>query len=356
MSKIMAVRIPILARVIFALLGALWAALMRLGWQLPPLPVPLATQHGALMISGFLGTLVCLERAVALQKKWAYAAPLLSGLGGVALLMGLPPEIGRSLITLGSIGLVLIFAFIYRVHPSIDVITMTLGSVMWVTGNLLWLLGPSIVYAVPWWAGFLILTIAGERIELSRVLMLKPRSRTIFTIAVAIFSIGLVLSLAVFEAGLKLSGLGLSLLGLWLLRYDIARHTIKKTGLTRYIAACLLPGYVWLIVGGALWIVYGGNVFAGLTYDALLHTLFLGFVFSMIFGHAPIIVPAVMPIDITYHWRFYIPLVLLQASLVVRIFADLMLNQPLRMWAGLFNVLAILIFLGNLIWSARRRK
>ena len=108
-------------------------------------------------------------------------------------------------------------------------------------------------------------------------------------------SIGLVLSLFVFEVELKLSGLGLTMLGGWLLRYDIARHTIMTTGLTRYIAACLLPGYVWLIVGGALWIIYGGDVFAGLTYDALLPTLFVGFIFSMIFGHAPIIVPAVMP-------------------------------------------------------------
>jgi hypothetical protein len=200
------------------------------------------------------------------------------------------------------------------------------------------------------------MTIAGERLELSRVLMLKPASRTIFKIAVAVFTLGLVLSLFAFDLGLKVGGAGLILLGGWLLRYDIARHTIKKTGLTRYIAACLLPGYVWLIVGGVLWVLYGGQAFAGPLYDALLHSLFLGFVFSMIFGHAPIIVPAVVPIDITYHWRFYIPLVLLQASLVVRILADLMLNQPLRMWAGLFNVLAILIFLGNLILSARRRK
>ncbi len=356
MNKLMLIRFPIIACVVAALLAALWAALLRVGWQMPSLPVPLAAQHGALMISGFLGTLVCLERAVALQKKWAYAAPLLSGLGGLALVIGLPPEIGRGLITLGSIGLVLIFAFIYRVHPSVDVITMALGSSLWLIGNLLWLFGPSIVYAVPWWAGFLILTIAGERIELSRVLMLKPHSRTIFKITVSVFSIGLLISLAAFNIGLKISGLGLIMLGGWLLRYDIARHTIKKTGLTRYIATCLLPGYVWLIIGGTLWIIYGGNVFAGLTYDALLHTLFLGFIFSMIFGHAPIIVPAVMPVDITYHWRFYIALVLLQSSLVVRVFADLILDQPLRMWAGLFNVLAILIFLGNLIYSAHRRK
>jgi hypothetical protein len=356
MNKIMTIRIPIMACVILALFGALWAALMRLGWQMPPLPVPLAGQHGALIISGFLGTLICLERAVALRHKWTYAAPLLSGLGGLALLFNLPPEFGRGLITLASLGLVVVFAYSLRIRSSVDVVTMTLGSVLWLIGNLLWLANQPIPYAAPWWAGFLIMTIAGERLELSRVLMLKPASRTIFKIAVAVFTLGLVLSLFAFDLGLKVGGLGLILLGGWLLRYDIARHTIKKTGLTRYIAACLLPGYVWLIVGGALWVLYGGQAFAGPLYDALLHSLFLGFVFSMIFGHAPIIVPAVVPIDITYHWRFYIPLVLLQASLVVRILADLMLNQPLRMWAGLFNVLAILIFLGNLILSARRRK
>lgn len=141
MNKLMVIRFPIIVCVVLALLGALWAALMRVGWQMPPLPVPLAGQHGALMISGFLGTQVSLERAVALQTKWAYAAPLLAGLGGLALLLGLPPQIGRGLITLGSIGLVLIFAFIYRIHPTIDVVTMSLGSLMWLTGNLLWLLG-----------------------------------------------------------------------------------------------------------------------------------------------------------------------------------------------------------------------
>ena len=63
------------------LLAALWAGLMRLGWQLPALTPSLALAHGPLMISGFLGTLITLERAVAMQKKWMYIPPLLSGLG-----------------------------------------------------------------------------------------------------------------------------------------------------------------------------------------------------------------------------------------------------------------------------------
>jgi len=41
--------------------------------------------HGALMASAFFGTLISLERAVALGRLWAYAAPLACGAGGVAL-------------------------------------------------------------------------------------------------------------------------------------------------------------------------------------------------------------------------------------------------------------------------------
>jgi hypothetical protein len=340
--------------VVIALFAALWAALVRVGWRMPALPTPIAGQHGALMISAFLGTLISLERAVALQKKWAYLAPALSALGGLALILGLPVEIGRGLIALGSLGLVVVFGFMYRLHPTTDVVTMALGALMWLVGNLLWLLGESIYSAVPWWAGFLILTICGERLELSRVLWLKQSSRTFFKIAVGLFTLGLIVSLLELGIGLRVAGVGLIALGVWLLRFDLARHTIKKSGLARYIAACLLPGYVWLVIAGGLWLVAGLPP-SNLTIDAMLHAIFLGFVFSMIFGHAPIILPAVLPVDITYRPVFYGPLVLLQSTLVMRIIADLTLNFALRQWAGLFNVLAILFFLATMLLSAKRR-
>jgi hypothetical protein len=350
----MKLRIPIVLCVVVALFAALWAALVRVGWSLPALPVPIAGLHSALMISAFLGTLVSLERAVALRRNWAYGAPIFSAVGGLALLSGLPVEIGRSLITLGSLGLVVIFVYIYRLHSTVDVLTMALGAIMWLAGNVLWLSGESIYRAVPWWAGFLILTICGERLEISRVLFLKKSSRTFFKIAVGVFSIGLLVSWFSLPLGLRLAGVGLILLGTWLLRFDIARHTIKKSGLTRYIAACLLPGYVWLVIAGGLWLI-AGLPSNNLTIDAMLHAIFLGFVFSMIFGHAPIILPALMPVDIIYRSIFYVPLVLMQGALVVRVIADLTLNVLLRQWAGLFNVLAILLFLAIMILSTRRR-
>ncbi len=52
--------------------------------------------------------------------------------------------------------------------------------------------------------------------------------------------------------------------------------------------------------------------------DAALHAVFLGFVFSMVIGHASIIFPAVMRVKIPYHPVFYLPLVALHLSVLAR--------------------------------------
>src|SRR5581483_6277980 len=77
--------VPLAAGALAMALG-LWSGLARLGVPLPGGLPALAEHHAALMISGFLGTLISLERAVALGRSWAYAAPVLSSVGFVALL------------------------------------------------------------------------------------------------------------------------------------------------------------------------------------------------------------------------------------------------------------------------------
>src|SRR5512145_1331829 len=96
--------LPFLLLAILGLLAALWAGLMRLGWQLPTLTPSLAMLHGPLMISGFLGTLITLERAVAMKQKWMYLPPLLSGLGWLAATIIKTPPVGAILLTLASLG------------------------------------------------------------------------------------------------------------------------------------------------------------------------------------------------------------------------------------------------------------
>ena len=116
------------------------------------------------------------------------------------------------------------------------------------------------------------------------------------------------------------------------------------------MALALLPGYAWLGVGGVLWLRHGA-VLAGPAHDAELHAIFLGFVFSMIFGHAPIIFPAVLNLQIHFQPIYYLPLVILHASLALRILGDILLWQTPRMWVGLLNGIAILTFFGLLLFS-----
>jgi hypothetical protein len=73
----------------------------------------------------------------------------------------------------------------------------------------------------------------------------------------------------------------------------------------------------------------------------------VGFVFAMIFGHAPIIFPAVLGVAVPFHAFFYAHLVLLHLSLVLRVAGDLALWWPGRQWGGLLNVVAILLFFAN---------
>ena len=348
-------RYPLMGLAMVALLAALWAGLVRLGWTWPPLRQGLPLAHGPLMVSGFLGTLIGLERAVALRERWTYLGPALSGLGGLALVVGVPGAAGPLLITLGSLGLVAAFAAIVRRHPALYTAVMAAGAVAWLAGNLLWVSGWPLFHIVLWWAGFLILTIAGERLELGRLVRLSQSVQLAFLGAAGFFVAGLVTLLPAYALGTRLAGAGMLALAAWLLRYDIARRTVRKPGLPRFAAVCLLSGYFWLGAAGAIAVAFG-EVPAGPYYDALLHAIFLGFVFSMIFGHAPIIFPVVLGVPVAFHRFLYAHLVLLHASLLVRVGADLMFAMEVRRWAGLLNGVALLLFIASTAYIVLRAR
>jgi hypothetical protein len=336
-----------MALAFLALLATLWAGLLRLGWKLPPLQPTLALAHGPLMVGGFLGTVVSLERAVALGQRWTYAAPTLSALGALALIFGLTDLPAVLLMVLSSLGLVAVFGLILRRQPTLFHAVMGLGALAWLVGNVLWLIGWPLYRVALWWVAFLVLTIAGERLELARLLRLSRTVRLAFLAATGLFLGSLLATMVAHDPGVRLAGVGMIGLAAWLLRHDIARRTVRRPGLTRYIAMCLLSGYVWLGASGLMALLFGG-VPVGPRYDATLHALFLGFVASMIFGHAPIIVPALLSLPMAFHPTFYVPLTLLHLSLLFRVVGNLVGWSVGRQWGGLLNVLVVLLFLGTI--------
>jgi hypothetical protein len=337
-------RAPLMAAAVLVLLASLWGGLLRIGWDWPVLQPGLAGTHGALMIAGFFGTLISLERAVALRTPWAYLAPALSALGGVLLIAGIAGPMPALLLTAASYALVLVFVEIIRRQWTRYTLIMAAGALSLAIGNSLWILGWPVYRLVLWWAAFLILTIAGERLELGRLARLPRRVEDFFSVALVVFLFGLLLYTFLPDPGWRLASAGLLGLVLWLARFDIARKTVRQVGLPRFAALCLLSGYVWLVVAGAIGLANGASP-TGFLYDAFLHAIFLGFVFAMIFAHAPIIFPAILDLPIKFDRLHYIPLLLLHSSLLVRMLGNLALLPQLRMWGGMLNGVTILAFL-----------
>ncbi len=278
---------------------------------------------------------------MAIGRYVAYLGPLLGGLGSVAIAIG-EPAVGAWLLFAGSVVLLGASIDVFRRQRALFTLTLALGAACWVVGNLAWALGAAVFGVVTWWLAFLILTIAGERLELSRFLPPSPTARRVFVAILVVIFAGLVLSGQPY--GASLFALGLLALSGWLLKQDIARRTVRKEGLTRFIAVCLLSGYVWLAVG-ALTMLVGGFAPGTRAYDAAVHALALGFVFSMVFGHAPIIFPAVLRVSVPYRWWFYVPLVLLHGSLALRIAGDAAQRFEWIRAGGMANAFALVAFI-----------
>lgn len=81
-------RIIMLLTLLVALLGGMGSGLARLGVHINQQSLDWIHVHGPLMICGFLGTLICLERAVALavRYRWSMIIPVVNTVGTVMLL------------------------------------------------------------------------------------------------------------------------------------------------------------------------------------------------------------------------------------------------------------------------------
>ena len=349
-------RAPLMALAVVALFAGLWGGLILLGLSLPSAVTSAAELHGPLMALGFLGTLVSLERAVALGRSWAYVAPLAAGAGALAGLAGAPDGFGPALLTLAGVVLLSAHVALHRLQPSAHNGVMGLGALAWCAAAIAWVTGADVARFAPLLAGFLVLTIVGERLELTRAAHRSDRVRRLLIAAIALFAAGLVVSIVAERPGVRIAGVGLVAQAAWLARYDVARRTVRVGGVTRFMASALLAGYAWLACAGVLWTVYAATG-DGRAYDASLHAVFLGFVMSMVFAHAPVIVPAVLRVPLPFRHGFFGHLAVLHVSLGLRLIGgDLAGSIALWRSGGIGGELAILLFLAATAGGVRRAR
>ncbi|HEY0879675.1 MAG TPA: hypothetical protein VGE10_14600 [Zeimonas sp.] len=349
-------RVPLLALGFIGLLFGTGAGLARLGWSMPQDIAAAAALHGPLMVGGFFGVVIALERAVAIGRYWAYTAPLLAGLGALIAAFGSPfvPAMPWAALLFLAGGAVFLAASldVLRRQRALFTATLALGAACWPIGSALWLAGQPLASVVPWWLAFLVLTIAGERLELSRFLPPSRGARMAFAAILAVIVAGLAASSTPW--GGVVFAAALLALSAWLLKQDIARRTVRGRGLTRFIAVCLLAGYAWLAVGSLVALSAGGFVPGTRAYDAALHAVTLGFVFSMVFGHAAIILPAVLRVTLPYHASFYLPLAMLHASVAVRLAGDAGAGYGWTRVGGLLNAISLAVFIATMLAAVLR--
>lgn len=300
-----------------------------------------ALDHGPLLVMGAFGTVIALERAVALGQAWALAAPALGAAGAIAMLAGAPWA--ASLAVASTLALVVLNAAIVRRQAATFTWLMLLGSTLLTVGAVAWAGGRPVARAVPAWLGFFVLTIVAERLELSR-LAPTPRwaRRLLAALAVALAASTAAATLGAAHA-LRVAGVALAALAAWQLRFDLARHTVRRPGLPRFAASGVLAGAVWLLATGLL-LAAREVPPAGPLHDAAVHGVLVGYVLSMVFAHAPIILPAVGRVTVRFTPLLYAPLAALHGGLALRVLGDLVGEPAWRRDGAIASALALALF------------
>src|SRR5690349_762201 len=106
MSK---VRLSFMIFAFINLLVGMFAGLVRIGWDFPI--TSFAVHHGAIMVGGFLGTLILLEKVIPLKTKALFVFPVINAFGLLIVVPGFYYW-GQAFLLVGASGLLLVF-FLY---------------------------------------------------------------------------------------------------------------------------------------------------------------------------------------------------------------------------------------------------
>ena len=343
------------AGAVFNLLAGLCGGLMRIGSAPPHLAAPNAW-HGALMVCGFFGTLISLERAVAVRRRWGALAPLGAAAGGVALLAGQVP-LAWALWGLAAAVLLALYALTLRVRWTPHGGVEAAGALAWGLGTVAAAAGAPPAASLIGWCAFLLLTIVGERRELSQFVRLGAGARWAFNASAGAVMVAVAAAWAAPHAAVRLWWAACCALAVWLLARDFAPRQWRAPQWRGHVAQALTVGYAWLLVAGAAGLAGAASDPTLQTLDGTaLHALLLGFVFAMVFGHAPIMLPALAGITPGYVPWARAAVWVLAASIVLRFGATHAGWAPGRAWAGWGHAAALGLFAAAMLTGVARRE
>jgi hypothetical protein len=300
----------------------------------------MVAEHGALMTGSFFGTLIAVERAVALRQWWTYVPAWLCGMSLLALLAGMVSA-AFFLLAVGGCGMMGVFGWLLHRYRSFPFALMAIGAALFAATWIARALGAEYRRVLPLLMGFFVLIIVAERLELTRFLGLERQALRWLLGLIGIVLLGIGMEL--FAERWQIFGIALGSIGGWLLRYDAALWAVRQrsaSALHRYTASMLAVGYGWLLVTMGL-TVFGQG---GFWYDATVHAFFVGFVFALVFAHGVMIAPAVLGrAGYAFTPFLWVPCGLAHGGLLLRLLGDV-LGTPLRLWGSWLIGVGILVY------------
>lgn len=327
---------------LLALISGMFGGLIRMGWAFS---FPQAAgYHGLLMTGCFMGSLITLERMVTMKSKWWMIFPTTCALAVPFVLTG-KVTAGVILLMISSVGLVAFYCYHLWKYAETYWYILFSGSSFWLAGNIVFFQTESVPIALNWWVGFILLTILGERLELTKFLPVPKWEKQMLVALLVITCFGLVAGAHSHMTWVyPLGGLGLVF---WFVRNDMARKSVKKSGYQRYLGFGILTAHFWLLLHFIGLLLFSENI-AG--YDIYIHTFFLGFGFSMIWAHAPMLLPALLKLPTKgYKPVIWIVWTGFQLSLFLRVLTAFLGFMEWKKWTSMANGILILLMFVSMV-------
>src|SRR5262245_43813811 len=334
----------------------IWRVAVTRGFMLPPIPEWLPA-HGEIMLGGFLAALIIFERMIALRIDSLIWVPYVYASSALMIHSGNP---AARIIHLAALAGWIMHRWIayrkfHRWEKSLveSVAFITLTSALMYPGGLA--ARPEVALQG---LAFPIAVIAIERFGMSFP-MKKITSRLVLIGLIAWCGLWNLVTWRGIPNLTMMGGVTLVLVASIAFHDMALRASQKQTdGLHKFLRNALTLSYTWLFIA-AVALTVSSKISSAISKDVLFHLIGLGFIFTMILGHAPLILSAAIG-KLPPKKAPVIPFLIFQAATLLRIIGDFSLMKSLALWqwsgwiSGLIHAISFFAYIAFLFFSLKR--